>query len=239
MRFAILARRSMDKENFKNQIEAVEKWICDNGHELYCIYQEDEHGDTKQVFREVLQQILSDATKKEFDGLAVWHSDRLTREGGYGLIDLVNKFTTLSILLFSYREGWLKNENAEDELVLAAKGYGGRKELENIRARTKNALATIQKEIGDKGFHIAKFTGKRITALGRPRGRIGKVGEAGHIFTEREVLDIQEAHRNGSSLRELAREYNCSTTPILRIINEKEDEAFNPPLFVPSMPDDP
>ena len=94
-------------------------------------------------------------------------------------------------------------------------------ERERIAKRTKAALATIKEEIDEKGFHVVRDTGERITRLGN-RGNLAEAqAKGGESTRERtrarneELLPlIQSMRAEGMSMAKVAQRLNEHVIPL-------------------------
>lgn len=215
---AILERISIDTENFENQDSVLRRFCAEKEWNIVKVYKELEHGQYGVERRDVLRQIFVDAANDEFDILLVWKMDRITRGGAYDHIGYIKKFNALGVSIWSYNEGEQRVDTAEEEAMAALRAYGGRKYREDVVKNIKNAFDRMKREIKQKGYTIGK-RGQTIKALGKPMLVIGKSGYPKRELTEADARRIIDMHSKGASLRTIAKRFECSITPIRKIVN--------------------
>lgn len=77
----------------------------------------------------------------------------------------------------------------EDKIYLTVLGLAAEIERDFLRKRTKESLDSKQQEIKANGYFVSK-TGKKITKLGRPKGKNAKLALDGRKDTVIEYLNL-------------------------------------------------
>ena len=153
MKIAIYVRVSTDKQELKNQLEPLLKYAEKQNYEVYKVYKD--IGSGKNTNRTEFNKMMIEAHQKKFDGILIWSLDRLTREGLYKTINLLEHLAKIGISIISYTEPYI---NTTDELV------------RNIMLAILSTLAKAERiKISERtkaGLQRAKSEGKRI---GRPK----------------------------------------------------------------------
>jgi len=79
-RVAIYTRVSTDRQTTQNQLDALQGWAARSGHEVVAVYEDKGISGAKgREHRPAFDKALKGCTRREFDILAVWSSDRLGR----------------------------------------------------------------------------------------------------------------------------------------------------------------
>jgi putative DNA-invertase from lambdoid prophage Rac len=118
VRVAIYARVSTTKQTTENQVPVLIQWCQQRGWEIVATYQEDgsawESGHQPELAR-----LSERARKGEYDLLAVWALDRITRAGIGAIFQMVDKFKRYGVRIVSYQEGWTEAPGDVGDLYLA------------------------------------------------------------------------------------------------------------------------
>jgi len=107
------------------------------------------------------QAMLKDASKRKFDVLLVWASDRLTREGAYQTLGYLKTLDGYGVRFRSYTESFLDTTGPVRDLLIAIAGWLGQQEREKLRQRTRAGLARARAQ--------GKVLGRRKVAVDVPR----------------------------------------------------------------------
>src|SRR5665647_1047695 len=79
-RIAIYTRVSTDRQTTQNQLDALKDWAMARGHEVVAVFEDKGISGTKgREHRPAFDKALKGCTRRDFDILAVWSSDRLGR----------------------------------------------------------------------------------------------------------------------------------------------------------------
>jgi DNA invertase Pin-like site-specific DNA recombinase len=154
MKCAIYARVSKDdgSQTTENQLLELRRFAQSQTWEIHREYLDEASGAKSD--REQFQQMLKDASKRKFDVLLVWASDRLTREGAYATMHYLKMLDSYGVRFRSYTESFLDTTGPVRDLLIAIAGWLAQQEREKIRIRTLAGQAR------------ARAQGKTI---GRPR----------------------------------------------------------------------
>lgn len=101
--------------------------------------------------RDVLQQILEDAEKKEFDILLAYMSDRIGRKSEY--VFYVSTLSKLGVEVWTVKDGLIKSEEHIDELINYIRFWQNEAESKKTSARVRDAnkeLVKIGRFVGGK-----------------------------------------------------------------------------------------
>lgn len=144
--------------------------------------------------REVLQEILEDASKKKFDVLLVYNSDRIGRLDEYSIY--VKTLNTMGIEIWSIKEGQLKTDGPADRLFNTLRFYMNECESEKTSARVRSAQRELIKSgkfLGGKApFGYELVTSGEISNHGRALKKLQIVEENAGIIREIYSLAIQK-----------------------------------------------
>jgi len=152
VKIAVYVRVSTDKQELKNQLEPLLKYAERQNYEVYKVYKDIGSGkDTNN--RAEFNKMMIEAHQRKFDGILVWSLDRLTREGLYKTINLLEHLAKIGISIISYTEPYI---NTTDELIrnimLAILSTLAKAERIKISERTK---AGLQRAISE-GKHVGR-----------------------------------------------------------------------------------
>lgn len=154
MKAAIYARVSKDdgSQTTENQLLELRRFAQSQNWTIHKEYID--HASGAKSDREQFQVMLKDASKRKFDVLVVWASDRLTREGAYQTMHYLKTLDSYGVRFRSYTESFLDTTGPVRDLLIAIAGWLAQQEREKIRIRTLAGQAR------------ARAQGKTI---GRPR----------------------------------------------------------------------
>ena len=92
-------------------------------------------------YRRQLDSMLADARRGEFQVLACWSLDRLSREGALATLGLRDQLGRAAVSVVSVQESWTEVGSAElRELLVAIVGWVARMESQRRSERTKAGL---------------------------------------------------------------------------------------------------
>lgn len=136
MRVAIYARVSKDDgtQTTENQLLELRRFAESQSWSVYREYVDHESGANGD--REQFQAMLKDASKRRFDVLLVWASDRLTRQGAYETMHYLKRLDAYGVRFRSYTESFLDTTGPVRDLLIAIAGWLAQQEREKIRIRT-------------------------------------------------------------------------------------------------------
>jgi putative DNA-invertase from lambdoid prophage Rac len=151
-RAVIYARVSTDDQSPLNQIAELRRWAEEQRYEVVGEYVDFASGARR---RERLDDLFEDARRRQFELVAVWSLDRLTREGPLATLLYVNRLGALGIKVYSHQEPYLDPRLPFYESIIALLADIAKWERDRRSERTK------------AGLRRAMSQGKK---LGRPKG---------------------------------------------------------------------
>lgn len=190
MKTAIYARVSTTDKNqdLDTQLIPLQDYCKNRGWEVYKIYTDEMSGSKES--RPMLNQLLKDAHKKQFDVVVVFRFDRFSRSTKQ-LIDSLETFNSLGIDFVSYQESIDTTTPAGKAMFTMISAFS---EFERniIRERIK------------AGLEKAKAKGKR---LGRPRLDI-------------DIKRLKELRSKGLTIRAMEKETGIPKSTICVYLNQ-------------------
>jgi DNA invertase Pin-like site-specific DNA recombinase len=141
MKAGIYARVSKDdgSQTTENQLLELRRFAESQTWTVYREYTDRESGAKSD--RVEFQAMLKDASKRKFDVLLVWASDRLTREGAYQTLGYLKTLDNYGVRFRSYTESFLDTTGPVRDLLIAIAGWLGQQERAKLIARTRAGLA--------------------------------------------------------------------------------------------------
>ena len=183
-RAAIYLRVSTDQQTTQNQRPALAQLSRTRGWEIVKIYEE-ACSAAKQ--RPIFDAMMLDATRGNFDVLAVWSLDRLGRSM-QGNLATVLELDRLGVQVVSTKESFLDTDGPVRPLLIAIFGWVAQQERERLIERTK------------AGLERARRQGKQI---GRPRVRV-------------DIAKALALKAEGKSIRRIATELGIGAATVHR-----------------------
>jgi DNA invertase Pin-like site-specific DNA recombinase len=152
LKSAIYARLSKDdgSQTNENQLLELRQFAASQNWVLYKEFLDQESG--AKGDREQFQAMLRDASRRKFDVLLVWNSDRLTREGPYETLHCLKMLDGYGVRFRSYTESFLDTTGPVRDLLIAIAGWLAQQEREKIRIRTLAGQARARAQ----GKHIGR-----------------------------------------------------------------------------------
>lgn len=167
MKVSIYARVSTEDQQTENQTEELQEYV--NNHknwELYEIYTDKITG--KSDRRPGLDKLMQDARKRKFNHIVFWKVDRLARSS-LVFFQVLDEWENLGIT-YSVASLGIDTNTSHGKFVVGILEQVAELGRRDIVEKTNLALKRIKRNIDKKGFHITK-EGKKITRLGRPKGK--------------------------------------------------------------------
>ena len=188
MKRYIYIRVSSEKQSYEQQKECILQYFERHGIDPKIVDEEileKEHGDVEHTERK-----LSDLVNVCESGDILYISE-LSRIGRSmkDLFDSVGKLSQkgkkeaaaeekrtgkkqpYGVTIIQCKDGTtIESESIGGKSILFALGLAAEIELENIRMRTRMAMAALKRQIEEQGYFIAKRSGERRTHLGRIYG---------------------------------------------------------------------
>src|ERR1035437_1723451 len=146
MKAAVYARVSKDdgSQTYENQLLELRRFAESQNWEVYREYCDRESG--AKGDRVEFQAMLKDASKRRFDVLLVWASDRLTREGPYKILYYLKTLDGYGVRFRSYTENFLDTVGPIRDLLISIVGWLGQQERAKLIERTLAGLQRAKKE---------------------------------------------------------------------------------------------
>jgi len=182
-RVAIYTRVSTDDQSTSTQEHELRQYAKHRGWAVHRVYTDHGFSGASEK-RPALDELLRDTRKRKFDVVLVWKFDRFARSLRQ-LVSALELFRKFGIDFVSATEA-IDTSLPSGELVFQIFGAIAQFERALIGERVRAGLGE------------ARRNGKRI---GRPPVR---------TLTPEEVVRIRKEHRNGKSLRKLAKSYGVS-----------------------------
>lgn len=198
MKLATYLRVSTDKQSVEAQRHAIERYVRQNKGRESSWEIVAEYSDIESAAKKRLgrKQLFADALKQKFDAVIVYRFDRFARSLK-DLLEGLEWFRRCGVDFISVSED-IDTTTPAGWLMFQLVGAMAEFERSILIERTKAGLA------------VAKAKGKK---LGRP-----------HIFVDRQ--NIIKMHKEGKSLRAIAKKEGCSPASIMRILNELQSTKF-------------
>ncbi len=191
-RVAIYCRVSTDGQTTDNQTQALQEWADRAGHTIVKVYDDNGISGAKgREYRKQFDEMLKAASRREFDMVAAWSVDRLSRSL-QDLIGFLSEIHSMGVDLFLHQQG-VDTTTPAGKAMFQMLGVFAEFERAMIQERVKAGLERARKQ------------GK---TLGRP-----KVSKA----TENAIRQAREA---GKGIRKIAREVGVGVSVVQRVVVE-------------------
>ena len=190
MKIAIYARVSTNEQTTENQVRELTEWADRAGHEVVTIYDDNGVSGAKgREYRKEFDQLLKAAIRREFDLVAAWSVDRLSRS----LQDLVGFLTELhgaGVDLYLHQQA-LDTTTPSGKAMFQMMGVFAEFERSMISERVKSGLAR---------------TKAKGTKLGRPMAS---------PKTEAQILKLRS---KGKGMLAIGKELGVGTSVVQRVV---------------------
>ncbi len=192
MKVAIYARVSTNEQTTENQVRELKDWADRAGHEVVTIYDDNGVSGAKgREYRKEFDKLLKGAVRREFDLVAAWSVDRLSRS----LQDLVSFLTELhgaGVDLYLHQQA-LDTTTPSGRAMFQMMGVFAEFEREMISERVKAGLAR---------------TKAKGTQLGRPKTS---------PQTEAQILKLRS---KGMGMLKIGKELGVGTSVVQRVVGQ-------------------
>ena len=195
-KIAIYVRVSTDKQTVENQIQVLNEISQKNNWEIVKIYKDEGvSGSKNHLSRPGFRDLIEGIKNKEFQIVACWSFDRLSRSLKDLIIflDLINEN---NIGLYSHQQA-IDTTTSIGRIMFQLVGIFAEFERDMIRNRVKEGL---------------KRTQAQGTKLGRP------------TLTSQEMMKIYEMHKNGYTYSQISKKTNRSMGVISKYLKGKTNE---------------
>jgi DNA invertase Pin-like site-specific DNA recombinase len=167
VKVAIYCRVSKEEQNPENQKVELLNYVRNHPElELYKVY-EDKISGVKDS-RPELDRLMQDARKHLFNHVVIWSVDRLGRSPAH-FFQIVEEWSKLGIS-FSITTLGIDTSTPVGKFITGILSQVAELERQFTIDRINLSLKRIKREIETKGYYISK-SGRKITKLGRPKGR--------------------------------------------------------------------
>lgn len=127
-RVLIWSRVPTDRQETANQVLLLRDWAERRGWAVVRVLEV-----TESAFQgkhlAALTTVYQGAARREFDIMAVFGLDRLSRQGVGATFEIIDRLARLGVAVASYSEPWLETgDSAMRELLLALSGWIARQE---------------------------------------------------------------------------------------------------------------
>jgi DNA invertase Pin-like site-specific DNA recombinase len=147
----------------------------------------------KSLDRPGLKRMMGAASRREFDVLAFWSLDRLSRSGVVDVLNLLQQLAGWGVAYRSLQESYLDSLGPFSDVVVSLLASIAKLEREKIRERTLAGLARARKQ-----------------------GRIG--GRPKAEDDAKLVRTVQRLRAEGKTVRQIAAEVDISTNTVLKLV---------------------
>ena len=146
LRAALYARVSTKdgRQDTQNQLHQLREFCSKQGWQIVAEYVDNASG--KRGDRPKFQQMLDEASRREFDVLVFWSLDRLTREGALATLRYLEQLTGYGIGYRSFTEAYLDSVGPFRDAVIAILGCIARQERQRLSERVLAGLARAKRE---------------------------------------------------------------------------------------------
>lgn len=202
MRAAIYARVSTKdgRQDVENQLRQLREFA---GTQQWAIVKEFiDHASGKRSDREQLGQMLTSASRREFDVLLFWSLDRLSREGTTQTLSYLQRLSNYGIGYRSFTEQYLDSTGIFREAVIGILAAVAKQERIRISERT---IAGLQRA--------------------KEQGRIGGRPKAEDDYKLVSRVDALKAE--GKSIRQIAATVGVSPSTVLKLVNRATQPALS------------
>ncbi len=197
MKVAIYARVSTNEQTTENQVKELREWSDRAGHEIVTIYDDNGVSGAKgREYRTEFDKLLKAAIRREFDLVAAWSVDRLSRS----LQDLISFLTELhgaGVDLYLHQQA-LDTTTPSGKAMFQMMGVFAEFERSMISERVKSGLAR---------------TKAKGTKLGRPMTS---------PKTEAQILKLRS---KGKGMLAIGKELGVGTSVVQRVVRQSVARA--------------
>lgn len=155
MRGALYLRVSTEEQHPENQLEPLRK--LSEALDIKLVYEFVDRVTGKDANRPQFRDMMTAASRREFDVILTWSLDRFSRGGILETLSQLKKLKNYGVALKSLQEPWADTrDEGTAELLISIVAWAARKEREKISERTLIGLRG-KKNVGKRG----KDTGPR------------------------------------------------------------------------------
>jgi len=172
VRAAIYARVSTDRQESMNQIAELRAFCDRKGWTIVREYVDEDIGG-KQERKPRLESLLGDAHRGEFQIVAFWSLDRLTRRGPDDAADLLGRIAAAGVDFVSFKEEAINSMGPWKRILIDVLAIVANFEAQRISERTKAGLSRARANgtrlgrppVDTKGLTLAAVAARRTAGL--------------------------------------------------------------------------
>jgi DNA invertase Pin-like site-specific DNA recombinase len=197
VKVAIYARTSTDdgRQELTNQTRELHAYAERMGWKVVGEYLDQISG--RKSDRPQLKQALVDGRKRKYDVFLFWSLDRISREGVFKTLQLLNQLSDYGVKFRSHQEQWIDSLGPFRDAVIGILATVAQFEADRMSSRVRSGLAR------------AKAQGK---TLGRPKAVLDR-------------SKLAKMRAEGMSLREIADVTGRSAMTVQRILKRAKETA--------------
>ena len=145
---AIYIRVSTDKQEARNQLDALADYCKKSNYTIYAVYPDVMSG--KENARPNYERMFADAHKKLFNLVLFWDLSRFSRSGTLYTLQKLKELENLGIEWESYQERYFRATGEFKDVLISIMSTLAKIEREKISERTKAGLRHA-KNVGKRG----------------------------------------------------------------------------------------
>jgi len=172
---ALYVRVSTDEQQTDQQRHQLERWVEARGWNVVATFEDVESGGT--AVRPALQRMMEKAHRREFEIVAIWALDRLSREGILAMHGHVDRLAAAGVRLVSLQESWLDTAGPTADLLLSIFAWVAKQERDRLSDRTKAGMERARRQGKEVGRPAAQLDEVRLVELFRQGHTIRSVAE--------------------------------------------------------------
>lgn len=197
LKVAIYARTSTDdgRQELTNQTRELHAYAERMGWTVVAEYLDQISG--RKSDRPQLKQALVDGRKRKYDVFLFWSLDRISREGVFKTLQLLNQLSDYGVKFRSHQEQWIDSLGPFRDAVIGILATVAQFEADRMSSRVRSGLARARAE--------GKVLGRPKAVLDRDR--------------------LAKMRKQGMSLREIGAVTGTSAMTVQRILKRAKETA--------------
>lgn len=177
-RVALYTRVSTNdgRQDVENQAHQLREYARNSGWEIVHEYSDNASGKASAT-RKQFQEMMKDASQRQFDILLVWALDRFSREGVAETFDHIKRLLSHGVQFVSFTEEMFRTTGPCGELMLAVAAWIAKQERIRISERTLAGLERARRigRIGGRPLKVFdRDKARKLRAAGESYGNIAK-----------------------------------------------------------------
>lgn len=204
-------RVSTDDQDVQNQKHGILEYA--NQHQLgNVIYQEDTASGKTNWKKRKLGELLNE-TMTEGDTLIIAEISRMARST-LQVLEALQIAAENGVNIHIAKQKMIMDNSMQSRITATVLGLAAEIEREFISIRTKESLAKRKQELEEKGYFI-NSKGKKVTSLGRPKGK------ASTTKLDKYDTEIRDYLKKGISKRSIAKLVDCAPSTLYDWLERK------------------